>query len=353
MEHDSFFVQLASTDSLDVYPLNSCSKFSNCLPCELTFTGEWEVALVEVQYTSSFLNIDSTCAFGLFWFDYKYPDGKYGKLYDLKVPPCYIDDPSILCDFLNSLVKELEIEELKDIILFSYNKYTKKFTLNTENLEICLLIKGQLIDLIGLEIRNYKPHQLAFIGKSKDKQFYFKGKEKRYFKNQVTSWKSDADGGIAPFVSQMIIVNSFIVSSSIVRDSIFGSQFSSVLRTCAIQGPAGSRVVKEFLMPHYRPLKPTSLNAIDIMITDYKGKNLDFLESNVNVVLHFVKKKINVNFLFRNVNIYPLSSSKCLREWIRWHFAQLEWYNTPSVFFSKNCPLSLRKGTKKRRSVSS
>ena len=291
---DDFYVQLISTDSLGTFKDNSASHFTNILPHQLEFNddGRWSVAVTEVNYTSSFYNVTKSCGFALFDFDYFW-SGKnlYGRMYDCLLPPGYYDDPSILCQLLNDLVDALQIKKLENKKLFVYDKYAKKFSLDVQNLFICMICKGQLIDILGLEMRHYVKYQAAFIGMSKDPEYFVKNGKKLFFKNKEIHWTSDAPGGRAPFVSQMLTINSFLISSNIVRDTIFGSTFSNVMRTCPIDGPQGSRIVKEFSKRMYLPVKASTIQYVTISISDYLGNPIDFLEGNFAVVLHFKRKK--------------------------------------------------------------
>ena len=291
---DDFYVQLISTDSLGTFKDNSASHFTNILPHQLEFNddGRWSVAVTKVNYTSSFYNVTKSCGFALFDFDYFW-SGKnlYGRMYDCLLPPGYYDDPSILCQLLNDLVDALQIKKLENKKLFVYDKYAKKFSLDVQNLFICMICKGQLIDILGLEMRHYVKYQAAFIGMSKDPEYFVKNGKKLFFKNKEIHWTSDAPGGRAPFVSQMLTINSFLISSNIVRDTIFGSTFSNVMRTCPIDGPQGSRIVKEFSKRMYLPVKASTIQYVTISISDYLGNPIDFLEGNFAVVLHFKRKK--------------------------------------------------------------
>lgn len=288
---DNFFLSLVSTDSISTFKTNSCSNFTNILPQELKLNeGSWSVAVAECSYTSSFFNVLESCGFALFDHSfYHSKDNTWGEIYDCKLQPSYFDDPALLCNVLNKLVDDLQIKRLKDKKLFTYDIHTKKFTINTENLLITLIIKGQLLDLCGLETRHFVKNQVAFIGLSKNGDYYIYNKKKRYYHNKEISWKADSPGGRCPFVSQMIIVNSFLISSNIVKDTIYGSKFSNVLRTVPIEGPQGRRVVKEFTNFLYFPVKSSCFQIINIKVVDFRGLPIMFLEGNFSIVLHFKK----------------------------------------------------------------
>ena len=49
---DSFTIELVSNASFYRYPNNSLSSFTNFLPEQIHFKGEWKVALSELSYPS-------------------------------------------------------------------------------------------------------------------------------------------------------------------------------------------------------------------------------------------------------------------------------------------------------------
>lgn len=297
-EDDDFYIHTASTDSLQTFPENKPSKFTNVLPRDITFSDvrEYEVCLAECSYNSDFYNVSDDCAFGLFDFLYLWPGTtpKYGKLIDLHVSSGSYESAQVICDILNELVDKANIARLKNIKLFSYNKFTRKFNLNVADLYVTILVKGSLIDILGLEKRHHIPHQIAYIGKSKDLHFYLFGDkgEKRYFKNQMRAWVSDAeDGGQSPFVAQMTTVTAFLVYADFVKDVIFGSRFTNVLRTLAIKGSnSGERVVDCFQKRMYQPLKFNTFNSITVEIRDFEGRPIVFNSGNFSCTFHFRRK---------------------------------------------------------------
>ena len=213
---------------------------------------------------------------------------------NLKIPPGNYKNPETVCEFLNKLVDNANIPRLKNKQLFTYNQYTQKFSLNVKDLYVTLLVKGSLIDILGLERRHAVSNQIAYIGKSKDKHFYMYKDEKtpRYFKNQIRSWHSDAEqGGRAPFCAQMTTVTAFLVYVDFVKDVIFGSKFSNILRTVAVRGlNGGERVVECFNKRMYVPLKYNTFNSISVQIRDFQNNHIGFNSGNLCLTFHFRKK---------------------------------------------------------------
>ena len=303
MINESFYLHVVSTDSLTTYPDNQCSKFTNTLPTDITFPDvtKYECSLAEISYNSNFNNISDDCSFVLFDFLYLWPDiDKYGKLYNIQIPSGNYESAQVVCDYLNSLVDELDISRLKNKKLFTYNMYTRKFDLNVDGLYLTILIKGSLIDILGLERRLALPNQIGYIGKSKAKEYYYypenpkpkEPTEKRYFKNRRQSWDSDSvHGGTSPFVAQMTCVSAFLVYVDFIKDVVYGSRFSNVIRTAACRGKNnGERIVDSFIKRIYVPIKFNQFNSISVEIRDFQSRPLEFLSGNVTCTFHIRPK---------------------------------------------------------------
>ena len=107
-EQDDFYVNLTSTDSLNVFPDNKANSFTNLLVRELMFEdiSTYEVALSEISYVSSFYNIEKKSSFSLFDFDFQWPDKKWGRIYDALLDPGYYPSPKDLCRVMNEKIKQ-------------------------------------------------------------------------------------------------------------------------------------------------------------------------------------------------------------------------------------------------------
>ena len=54
---NSFIIELVSNASVDIFPDNTLASFTNFLPKQLVLEGEWEVALMEVGYSTWINNV--------------------------------------------------------------------------------------------------------------------------------------------------------------------------------------------------------------------------------------------------------------------------------------------------------
>ena len=54
---DSFTIELVSNASRELFPDNTISSFTNFLPAQVNLEGQWEVAVSEKSYASTYQNI--------------------------------------------------------------------------------------------------------------------------------------------------------------------------------------------------------------------------------------------------------------------------------------------------------
>ena len=108
----SYTVDLVSSSSFNVYPDNSLASFTNFLPDQLEFEGEWEVALLEISYPAVYNNLSS----GTFW--YRNADdwskskvfGKpfdYGKIKEFHIEPGLYSSVDEILISMNSVLKKV------------------------------------------------------------------------------------------------------------------------------------------------------------------------------------------------------------------------------------------------------
>ena len=211
-------------------------------------------------------------------------------MYDLKIPPGSYSTIEQFLTVCNNLVDKLQIKRLKNVKVFDYDHLARKFIINiNESMFMCLLVKNDLIDLLGLERGTYISNQVVFIGSSKPLHFFMHDGKKCYFRNQRVQWKSDSPlGGICPYIGNLRIKTTMLLYSNIVKDQIFGSQFTNLLRAVAIDGGLeNERIVVSFKNRIYLPLKFDRLIDISVSIRDFQRRKMDFQTDNVYILLHF------------------------------------------------------------------
>ena len=81
--------------------------------------------------------------------------------------------------------------------------------------------------------------------------------------------------------------------SSLVKDSMVGNLFVPIVRVVGLEDkPKNETVHREFIVPHYLPLRSSSFNEVVLELTDGMGNPMEFNKGNSVVVFHFRKKSI-------------------------------------------------------------
>ena len=99
-----FYVTLLSNASVDIYPNNSPSNFTNRLGVTLELEPEMEVGLAEVSYVNAFENVSSEPKFQVFDFFWTEDKKLWGKLYNFKIEKRYYPSSEVLEGYLNSTI---------------------------------------------------------------------------------------------------------------------------------------------------------------------------------------------------------------------------------------------------------
>ena len=94
---NSFYIELVSNASSQVYPQNAMASFTNFLPDKIELDGSWEVALVEVSYPGICYNIEG----GLMTFHY---DEKFKHVF--AIPPAVFNSMDGFAKSLTDIPKK-------------------------------------------------------------------------------------------------------------------------------------------------------------------------------------------------------------------------------------------------------
>ena len=109
MAISQFYVTLPSTSSFKYFPENKLSSFTTHLHTPLRLEGDWEVALVEINYPRTWYNIaGDTC-------EVYYRRHNDDQLETAKIPPGYYETVE---EILYEIRKTLPPSILKDVQMY-------------------------------------------------------------------------------------------------------------------------------------------------------------------------------------------------------------------------------------------
>lgn len=292
----SFYIDLLSNASLDIYPNNTLAFFSNFMsnPINLGTASDWEVALTDISFPNRVYNISD----GKFTLGYvptpslkfahklanrpdavsreeTYPDVPFLNQYQTFVIPkgCYTEIEQIVAAMNTQIVTFTNIE---DVISFEYHG---------ETMNLSFTFKGTTTgqSRIYLKIESEDLAQILGLG--------------------THEMYSDGNYINAPYPCDIARFHTIFVYSDIVDFTHVGNVKNQLLRAFTFR----QRIKNEDLLvlyPYdnrsfsnlqYRNVRLDSFNSIQIEIRDMKGNLIPFTSLGIVVLnLHF-RKKANLN----------------------------------------------------------
>ena len=271
---NDFYLTLPSNTSSN----NTTSKFSIHLPTKLDLRGNWDVALVEIQYPHSWNNVHGFSSKGTIadnWIEVTFTNN---FVTDIMIPPGHYDS----------------IEELITAINYGQQlaSFSLKPTLKTKT-DIKGLTEKQVHQMkAGLAFRynttlkrvqcKKNPNYIKYIELSERLQYMLGFKNKLVNKDlTVAKFLPDLRGGFY----------SLFVYCSLVEPQIVGDVRAPLLRTVHIDGNHGQIIEKLFQTPHYLPVTAKEVDRIEIEIKDDNNQFVPFQFGKTVVKLHFRKKR--------------------------------------------------------------
>ena len=183
------FIDIFSSDSMELYPNNTQASFSNQLVVPQVLPNPCYVSCEELEYTSAFYNVmnqgdnEGTPRMSLDVFDMlheypvstkanpvpenPYPYPIWGRFYHVKLIDGNYDTPEKLTIMLNKVLKECGVEQLRNRDVFSYDPLTMKFSYDVTNLWITIFLRGDLLNYLGLDLSKETFRSYYLLGKSK------------------------------------------------------------------------------------------------------------------------------------------------------------------------------------------
>lgn len=241
MENTQFYVWLPSNSSMNVFPSNTLAEYRVHLPQPLQLTGEWEVALTEIQYPHSWNNVREN-----FWNRFYIKKGDWIDVFI--VPQGHYTSLKSIIDKMNDLVKATEY---KDKVWFSYEMLNRKVTVHVEN-----------------------PYFVTFSDFGK-----MLGFSRDVTLSQTTTAEREADLDLG--------FHNLYVYCDVVQPQVVGDTQVPLIRIVPVEGKDGERVSRSFLTPQYLPVNRKQLETIEVNIRRDTGDKIPFESGRVLVTLHF------------------------------------------------------------------
>lgn len=273
MSNPSFYLTLPSNVNQTLFPDNSLASYVTKLPNPIQLEGSWEVALVEVLYTSSFYNVLkefnelSTPKTGLILsetvsiIDSKTKPGKKSK--KIKDSKCYM---------------------VKNIPAGNYQSITHLISTINET-AICLESRSRLVyDPISGYVRLKSEHE-SEIGIPTTSLILNKG-----LADILGFEDAELIFGIGqrPARLDYHVPAQLFIYSDIAEQQIVGDSLVRLLRIVAVDNSKefGSQIFQTYNAPHYVPVSKNYFDTIEVNIRTNVGEPAPFQQGSLTVKLH-------------------------------------------------------------------
>lgn len=256
---ESFTIELHSSASGDVFPLNSSASFSNLLPEQINLDGQWEVALTEISYPSKIFNVTR----GQFEIVVESREVKQSQIFNIS------------SGFYHSIDSLIEAILKKIFDLPPYKKYIDKvsslFTCTVDPLTNQLQINGHDgFDLVLL---------------SEDLQHIF-----GYFPSEFGI--NINQNSSTPLSFDIQRFHSILIYTDFINSSIVGDTKAPILKTFAIENSSNSGIrSKTFKQLDFRSILKHSIHSITVELRSPTGELIPFFSCGYT----------RLNLLFRKV----------------------------------------------------
>ena len=265
------------------FPENTPANFRVKLPNPIHLIGEWEMALVEIQYPFSWNNVkiptsekEASKSWVIMFTGKNWAAGKkLGCV--IKIPPGHYNTVEELISIINDRVShakkkwrknEIETEEVKKAALDALNGF---------GLIYDKIRKRAVVKLTSKEIRqcSFGPDLQYMFGFDREQSVAFQ-KSKNF-----AQYPPDLSAGF----------NTLFVYCNLIEHQAVGGSLVPLLRTVPIKGSFGQNIDRVFLSPHYSNLRTNTFDSIEIKICRDTGELVDFNFGKVILKVHLQKRK--------------------------------------------------------------
>ncbi len=290
---NEFQVVLPSNASYDYFKDNKPAHYKTKLPIPIQLEGEWEVAIIDLQYTHSWNNLKEEIKFG-FWVgiqeqsnqNFTHTDEIYNNDFDammlnelkiqnrpylsyrsLILPIGYYSSMSDICNFLTTEFREAYAHILdghpERTYAIKFNAVTNRVTLKSTGISVCICTPSDRVaKLFGFAI-----------------------------KANSRGVHTIMNGTGANPAEKLEQLNTIYVYSDIAQYQQIGGTQAPLLGLLPVEGETNQQKFWSFVPPYYIPVIKSYMSTIEIQLCNDIGDNIQFApESHVVTRLHFRRK---------------------------------------------------------------
>lgn len=265
---DQFYITLPSNSSMKFFPNNTTARYTTQLPRRIELVGEWEVALVEIQYPLTLQNINEP--YNVVRFHVHRSDTPAENLHDIPTSSGekrvahgqFLIEPGIYTDIWEIIRALNSLATIKEHLEFG--------RADSADDRLAVVRKCSCKD----------GHYLSFSGGLRQ-QLGFPKLTSNIRDRLVADYPLNLHSGIP---SQMFVY------TDLAEPRIVGDVYAPLLRIVRTVGKNfhnGVSESKSLAPPHYVPLLLTNFRTIEIDIRDSQGRPMPFTRGTLTATLHF------------------------------------------------------------------
>lgn len=281
---DRFYIVLPSNSSMKYFPDNKTTCFTTELPEHMNLQGQWEVAISEIQFPTSFFHIkkeDGSIRY--YERDRKKIEDHFWSEHTVVIPEGTYHDINHLLDTLN---KNLPIVTYNENIKFEFDEQSNRVKM-CHNCTDCskvhfLYFNDKLSHIFGFDqSQKFKGSYDPMLGNIVLQYYTFDQKDSKMEKTLIARHPPNLSKGLP---------DKMFVYCDLCEPYIVGDVKAPLLRIVKVdhrEYTYGSSQVETFTSPHYIPLISTRFRTILIDIRDQLGAPIPFESGTLTVTLHF------------------------------------------------------------------
>ena len=259
----AFYLTLPSNSSMQFFPDNRASHYFTKLPQEINLSGDYEVGLSEIQFSSSYLNIEDKSCHVRFLETEDETEKACAEIGIIFLPAGLYSSNELFITTLNNLSQK-EIGPRangKPKLKFYFTKASRKASLTIYEKKLRLQFSPKLERVLGMSSLQY------------DGPGYYPGS---YMMDLNEDFKS------------------IYVYCDIVKARPLGDSMSPLLRIVPTAKPNEEIVHLIYEKPHYVPLSRLQFGTLEVLLTTDKGIPISFSSGTTILTLHFRRQRLDL-----------------------------------------------------------
>ena len=300
---NEFQLTLPSNASITFSPDNKPANYTTTLPSPISLEGEWEVALIDIQYPHNWMNITND-VYIIFLFDIKSKDKGIRDLLTAVLSDYRIKYNKELTEAYK-LLKDDAVKVERGALMTLCARIPKGYYSNVE--ELITTINQEIQDSFSgrpeFPSEREKTKEVNLIYRynpiERNVQGFQQGMEglpeiiclDKQVKSLLDQAKAKLSEDTQLHTSSKLLLNtisSIYIYTDIIKYQFVGDVKVPLLGVLPVQGLDGEQQYWSFNPPYYIPLALSTLSSVNIHLADDKGDEIPFFgDGKVVARLHF------------------------------------------------------------------